>query len=201
MKNKVYTKSVSVFCGAQSPETYLDLAYNVGRKLAVNGFVTVTGGGSGMMAQVNKGAKEAGGKSRGIAIYKDTVVARPYCDQYEIHDDLIPRQQALINAGDAFVALPGGIGTVFEVLEMSLKKRFGQVTYETPVILLGHYFDDLLITLEKMRAEGFIRDSIRSLFVFVEDEDEMVEVLHRRLGTHTLKAYEWQQDMPTVTAP
>lgn len=172
---------VSVFCGAQSPAKYLDLAYVVGKALADNEFVTVTGGGSGMMAQVNRGAKEHGGESWGIAIYKDTVEGRPFCDHYEIHDDLVPRQQALIEVGDAFVALPGGIGTVFEVLEMSLKKRFGRVSYETPVILLTHYFDDLLITLEKMHNEGFIKDSIRDLFVFAEDVDDMIRVLDRRL--------------------
>lgn len=92
--------NVVVFGGAFAHQKYLNLAYNTGKYLAKHGFVTITGGGSGMMEQVNKGAFEAGGDSIGIRLKGlEEKLEGEYFTSYEWYELFTERHDRLLSLG------------------------------------------------------------------------------------------------------
>src|SRR3990167_3106322 len=112
-------KRVVVFAGnecvKEKEEYYYKIAYETGQLLARGGYLTVTGGGPGLMNEVSRGAVEAGGKTLGICL---NVVGRNHSNfltTREVFDHLNLRQDRLISLADAFIGLPGGVGTLYEI--------------------------------------------------------------------------------------
>jgi hypothetical protein len=176
-RSSIY-KNVVVFGGAFAHEQYLHLSYSVGKMLAEHGFATITGGGTGMMEQVNKGAYEAGGQSQGICIQFDGEEAPgnyfTYKKTYTTFDE---RHHALLSLGDAFVVLPGGLGTILEALTITQKKKFGEVPLQTPLIFVGRFFSNLDTFFQTIAEDGFIQEDLKLLYQFVTTPDEMISVL------------------------
>ena len=174
-------KRVSVFagnrCAPNKEKYYFDLAYQTGKLLAQKGLIVVSGAGPGLMDQVLKGAFEAGGRTFGVALNVAGRHQSQYVSEMTLHDTLGPRQDEIIKLGDAYIALPGGIGTIYEVNNILALKRVGEISKEKPLILLGEYFNMLGPVFKTMINEGFADESITGLFKIVSNPEEAADLL------------------------
>ena len=130
---------VTVFGSARYDEShpYYRLAREVGRGLARVGFTVMTGGGPGLMEAANRGAREAGGGSVGCNIVlPQEQAANPYLDRSVTCRYFFVRKVLLFKYSYAFVALPGGLGTLDELLEALTLIQTGKIA-NFPVVLLG----------------------------------------------------------------
>lgn len=170
-------KNVVVFSGANAHDDYNNLAYSVGKLLAQNSFVTITGGGSGLMTQVNKGALEHGGESIGICVNYPGKECNRYVTSSKSYDTFSKRHDALIRMGDAYVVLPGGLGTLLEIVEITQLKKFGEVAMEAPLLLVSPYYKNLTQQISWMKETGFINEDLHDLYTYVETPDDMIALL------------------------
>ncbi|MCR4264418.1 MAG: LOG family protein [Candidatus Roizmanbacteria bacterium] len=172
-------KNVVIFGGANGPEKYLKLGYEVGKTLAQNGFVTITGGGPGMMHEVNKGAFEAHGESIGIRINHTEESSLAFFTSHEMHDKFEARHSALLKRGEAFVALPGGLGTILEAIDITQRKKFREIEMDVPLIFVGDYFKPLLDVFHEISREGFIREGLEDMYQYAKNPKEVVTILQK----------------------
>lgn len=173
-------KIVSVFGGAhclpEKESLYFTLAYETGKLLAQAGFTVATGAGSGLMDEVLHGAKEAGGKTIGVGLGWSGTQSK-HAMQIEVHDTLSPRQDKLIQLGDAYLALPGGIGTFYEIYNVIVLKRIQEMSLRKPLILISDYFKPQEKVLRDMVQEGFVREEVFTFFSIVQTPLEATEKL------------------------
>ena len=161
--------NVCVFCAssAQIDRRYLDDARELGRRLAEGGWRCVNGGGAvGLMGAVTDGTLDAGGAVTGVI--PKFMVDNGWCyDRLEdviITADMHQRKQTMSEMADAVIALPGGVGTLEELLETLTWRQLGLV--KTPVIILNTlgYYDRLLVMLRHAIDEGFMKTSHAALW-------------------------------------
>lgn len=178
--------AVSVFgstrVSAGSPE-YM-LAEKLGRLLATEGFSVITGGGPGVMEAANKGAQNAGGESIGFHIQLPN---QQQPNHYIDHDKLVTfqyffvRKVMFIKYAQAFIALPGGFGTLDEVMEAITIIYTGK-SERFPVILLGKsYWEGLYRWIEDtmQKERGYISPGALD-FIFLEDSaEDVIAVINR----------------------
>lgn len=152
--------TVCVYCasGVYEPQ-YLELASAVGTELGKRGWQLVSGGGNvSMMGAVAAATRTAGGRTIGV-IPKKLVhreVADTEADELIVTDTMSERKQVMASRADAFLTLPGGIGTLEELFETWTAAYLGM--HDKPVVLLdpfGH-FDELLAWLDRLRGTGFV---------------------------------------------
>jgi uncharacterized protein (TIGR00730 family) len=133
---------VTVFGSARfgADHAYCAMAREVGARLARAGFTVMTGGGPGIMEAANRGAREAGGRSIGCNI-KLPVEQRPnpYLDRWITFRHFFVRKVMLVKYSYAFVALPGGFGTLDEIFETATLIQTGKI-HEFPLVLMGTDF-------------------------------------------------------------
>jgi uncharacterized protein (TIGR00730 family) len=133
---------VTVFGSARFAEghRYYALARETGARLARAGFTVMTGGGPGIMEAANRGAKEAGGVSVGCNI-ELPVEQRPnaYLDRWVTFQHFYVRKLMLVKYSYAFIALPGGFGTLDEIFETATLIQTGKIQ-QFPLVLLGREF-------------------------------------------------------------
>ncbi|UVK53713.1 TIGR00730 family Rossman fold protein [Mesorhizobium sp. AR02] len=178
-------RSVCVYCGS-SPgrdEIYAKAGHLLGRSIAKAGLRLVYGGGTkGIMGAVAEGALKAGGKVTGIIprflINKEaTETALDRLDELLITDNMHERKHRMFEKSDAFVALPGGIGTVEEIVEIM---TWGQLGHHRKPIVFGNingFWDPMLSLLDHMAAEGFIHTAQRVKPLVVNDPEAIVAAI------------------------
>jgi len=163
--NKI--RSICVYCGS-SPgrsDVYADTGYALGRSIAEAGLRLIYGGGTrGIMGAVALGAIEAGGKVTGIIprflMNKEaTEAALGRLDDLIVTEDMHERKHAMFEQSDAFVALPGGIGTLEEIVEVMTWAQLGR--HRKPIVFANveGFWNPMLTLLDHMRAEGFVHTS------------------------------------------
>jgi len=166
---------VTVFGSARYAEDhpYYELAREVGARLARAGFTVMTGGGPGLMEAANRGAKEAGGISVGCNIELPTE-QRPntYLDRWITFRHFFVRKLMLVKYSYAFIALPGGFGTLDEIFETATLIQTGKIQ-DFPLVLMGREFWHPLIAFLQNRliAEKTI-DPIDAARILVTDSPE-----------------------------
>ncbi len=178
-------RSVCVYCGS-SPgrdEIYAKAGHLLGRSLAKSGLRLVYGGGTkGIMGAVAEGALKAGGKVTGIIprflINREaTETALDRLDELLITDNMHERKHKMFEKSDAFVALPGGIGTVEEIVEIM---TWGQLGHHRKPIVFANvkgFWDPMLALLDHMSGEGFIHTAQRVKPLVVEDPEAIVAAI------------------------
>lgn len=174
-------KNIVVFAGNDCKKEkelyYFNLAYKTGKLLANAGFATVTGGGPGLMNETMRGAFENSGKTIGIRLKIPGRSHSEYATEHLVFDALNPRQEKLLALGDAFVSLPGGIGTIYEIAAVLALKRKGEIPEEKPLILIDEYFAPYKKMMENMVEEGFLNHDFREYFQYVKTPEEAITIL------------------------
>jgi uncharacterized protein (TIGR00730 family) len=136
--------AVTVFGSARFKPNhrYYRLAREVGRELARAGFVTITGGGPGVMEAANRGAHEAGGPSYGLNIVlPHEQQPNPYVDRSVEFRYFFVRKVMLVKYSCAYIVLPGGLGTLDELFEAATLIQCGKIG-PFPLVLMGARFWD-----------------------------------------------------------
>jgi uncharacterized protein (TIGR00730 family) len=150
---------VTVFGSARfgAGHPYYALAREVGARLAKAGFTVVTGGGPGIMEAANRGAREAGGLSIGCNIeLPEDQQPNPYLDRWLTFHHFFVRKVMLVKYSYAFVALPGGFGTLDELFETATLEQTGKLR-DFPLVLLGRdFWQPLLAFLRSLIDAGTI---------------------------------------------
>lgn len=182
--------NISVFCGASLPrsEQITEAARQLGRAIARGGHTLLYGGSNlGLMGVTSGAALQEGGRVVGVipTFFSDDIIhSQPVSELVRVRT-LAERKEYLIAHSDAFVALPGGIGTLDEVLEVMVANQLGLVRDRSganqsqgkPMILLnlGGYYNPFLAQLDAMRAEGLLRSAAG--LVSVESVDAIFKLL------------------------
>lgn len=176
--------AVTVFGSARFNEghPYYDLGVATGRALARRGLTVITGGGPGMMEAANRGAREAGGPSIGAnIILPHEQAANPYVDEVVTFHYFFVRKVMLVKYSCAFLALPGGFGTLDEVFEAATLIQTGKIG-PFPIILIGaKFWDCMRAFFEKLRDEGAISDSDLGFGRITDDPEEAADLVVKSL--------------------
>jgi uncharacterized protein (TIGR00730 family) len=165
--------NICVFCGSGTGKSpaYAAAAQLLGRTMAEAGIGLVYGGGSlGLMGEVARSVLTHGGYVTGIIPGFLTERERMLTDVNEliVTEDMHERKRLMFERSDAFVALPGGIGTLEELIEQLTWSQLGR--HEKPIVVanIEGFWDPLKVLLEHMSAEAFIRQGLEVRFHVVD---------------------------------
>jgi uncharacterized protein (TIGR00730 family) len=186
-------RRLCVFCGSSPGRDprHAEAAAALGRRLAARGIGLVFGGGSvGLMGIVADAALAGGGEVTGVI--PRGLAARELAHRGVADMRVVPtmhaRKALMAELSDGFVALPGGIGTFEELLEVTTWGQLGIHRKPIGVLNVAGYYDPLVALLEHAVAEGFLPGPSRGLVIF----DDAVEGILDRLAAHRLPpAPEW----------
>ena len=180
--------NLCVYCGSspgKNPE-YLKAAAELGAAMASAGIGLVYGGGSiGLMGEVARSVLEAGGHVTGII--PEFLVAKERMldgvNELIVTRSMHERKHLMFERATGFVAMPGGIGTLEELAEITTWAQLNQ--HAKPIIIadIEGYWSHLLQLLDHMRAEGFIRAETDVFLDVAKSVDEVLPLYHQRLTT------------------
>ncbi|HLA16669.1 MAG TPA: TIGR00730 family Rossman fold protein [Candidatus Limnocylindrales bacterium] len=173
--------AVTVFGSARAREDddAYEMARQIGRRLAEAGFAVITGGGPGVMEAANRGCQEGGGLSVGCNIELPHEQAlNPYVDLGVEFRYFFARKTMFVKYADAFVILPGGLGTLDELAEALTLIQTGKIRH-FPVVLVGTAYWAGLIDWFRatMLPAGTVSPSDLELFTITDDVDEVVRLV------------------------
>lgn len=171
-------RTVCVFCGSAEGVDlqHKQFAAAVGRAIAEDGMRLVYGGGDlGLMGLVARACEENGGDVVGVipAFLNKAHIVRQTNKNHVVTEDMHHRKMRMFEMADAFIALPGGIGTLEELTEVITLRQLGQ--HGKPVLLanVGGFWNPLIELISHMRAEGYIHEQYEIQFDVVETLDEL----------------------------
>ena len=157
---------------------YFEQAKALGLAIAGAGHCLVFGGGaSGLMGACAAGAREAGGEVLGIAprFFDEPGILLKDYGQLIFTDTMSERKAMMEDRAEAFVALPGGIGTYEEFFEVLTLKQLGRHAKPMALLNTAGYFDPMVLMLEKTASSGFMSGSCLELFSLCGSPEEAVE--------------------------
>lgn len=179
-------RRICVFAGSRDgrrPE-YRKVASELGREIAQRGIGVVYGGaGVGMMGAVADAALAAGGKVIGVAPRRAFPHEAPHTGLTELRvvGSMHRRKAVMTDLSDAFIAVPGGFGTLDELFEAVTWAQIG--LHQKPIGLLNvdGYFDTLLTFVDHACDEGFIEPEHRDLFIVESSSAALLDQIERRI--------------------
>jgi hypothetical protein len=164
------------------------MARQLGARLARAGFTVMTGGGPGIMEGANRGAREVGGRSVGCNIeLPEEQRPNPYLDRWITFRHFYVRKVMLVKYSYAFVALPGGFGTLDEIFETAVLIQTGKIR-DFPLVLMGQEFWQPLLDFVETRLvrEGTVDPGDGKRLIVTDSVDEavtaIVDAATRRFG-------------------
>ena len=177
-------KNVCVYCASSTKiaPVYFASAESLGRLLAMRGINLINGAGSiGLMGTVSNAALEAGGTVTGV-------IPRFMVEQNWHHtgltklvetENMHERKQLMANLSDGVIALPGGCGTLEELLEIITWKQLG--LYLKPIVILNvdGFFDSLLEMLQRAIDENFMRKEHGAIWQVAQTPEEALNLLYQ----------------------
>jgi uncharacterized protein (TIGR00730 family) len=181
---------ICVYCGSKAGTDphYLKVASRMGQLLAEQGYGLVYGGGHvGLMGIIAEAVLAAGG--RVIGVIPEAMVGRELAykqvTQLEIVPSMHERKARMASLADAFIAMPGGYGTLEELFEIITWAQLGIHAKPIGILNVSGYFDALAAMIEHAVREGFIQADHRYFWILRSDPEALLEAL-------------WQHDMPPV---
>jgi len=186
-------QTICVYCGSGAGRTpaFAEAAKALGQTLAEAGIGLVYGGGDlGLMGLVARAALKGGGHVTGII--PGFLSAREHmlveAQELIVVDDMHQRKHLMFERSDAFVALPGGIGTLEEFVEQLTWTQLGR--HRKPIVLanIDGFWDPLLALFDKMTGEGFIRSGFELKMTVVERVEDILPAIISKLEPYSEKS-------------
>lgn len=156
---------------------YFDEAFALGAELARRGHTIVFGGGaSGLMGATARGAKSQGGRLIGIApkFFDEPGILDKDCDEMIFTETMSERKKAMEDMSEAFITLPGGIGTFEEFFEALTLKQLGRHAKAMAVLNTLGYYDALEAMVQRAVDERFLTADGKDLYAMFTDVGELV---------------------------
>ena len=174
--------SVCVYCASSDKcrPVFLESAYQLGIILAQNNLEIIYGGGStGLMGKLADGAISANGRVTGIIpqFMQDLEWGHTGITTLEEVDDMHMRKLRMIKKSDGIVALPGGCGTLEELLEAITWKRLGLAAQPIVIVNINGFYDPLITMLERTVEEQFMREEHLAMWHVVNSIEEVLPAL------------------------
>lgn len=171
--------SVCVYCGSNSGEdrVFVETARSVGRALAGRDIEVVYGGGRvGLMGELADAALAAGGRVRGIIPEFLALKEIAHLELTDLHvvRSMHARKAMMVQLSEAFIALPGGIGTMEELFEVWTWAQLGHHAHPVGLLNVAGYYDDLVAFLDKMTRQGFLSDDHRRSLIVADRIDTLL---------------------------
>lgn len=175
-------KALCVFCGASlgSDPAFVEAARAVGRGLAERGLTLVYGGGQvGLMGVVADGALAAGGQVIGVIpqFLKDKELAHTGVSELIVTRDMHERKRTMFELSQGFLALPGGYGTLEEIVEIMTWRHLSIHRWPIGFLNVNGYYDKLRDFFDHMVTGGLLSNELRDWVEFEQDVDAMLNRL------------------------
>jgi len=179
-------RSVCVFCGARDGvgTRYVHATRDFAQSVVFSRIDLVYGGASvGLMGLLADTVLARGGRCIGVITDSlvDEEVAHDGLTRLEVTRTLSDRKARMMELSDAFVALPGGAGTLDELFEVWTLAKLGIHRKPVGVLNCGGYFDHLLRFIDHAVVDGFLDDADRALLIVEEDSKALLEAMTRRI--------------------
>jgi len=188
-------KNICVYCGSGTGHNpaYVEAAREFGRILVKDGIGLVYGGGSlGLMGEVAKTVLHEGGHVTGIIPGFLSEREHMLLEVQELHvvEDMHQRKRLMFLKSDAFVALPGGLGTLEEFVEQLTWSQLGR--HNKPIVLanIDGFWDPLLALFKRMQGEAFIRPGLELRLELVDRVEDIVPAISRAFALRPAEAEE-----------
>ncbi len=180
--------TVCVYCASSEnlSAVYFDVARALGTALAGAGHVLVYGGGAvGLMGELARAVHRVHGYVCGVipeVLRGREGIAYHLADELIVTETMQERKKHMFTRADAFVVLPGGIGTLEEFMEVLTLRALGY--HDKPIVLLstGGFYDGLAAFFREMGTQGFLRDDVFGLFTTVGTVEEAMRVLEESVA-------------------
>ena len=180
-------KNISIFCGAPEGNNpkYAQSAKIIAETIAKKGINVVFGGGNvGLMKIISDTALDNGVEVLGISLKSlhALELANPRLNEIVVTDTLLDRKDEFMSRSDAFVVLPGGVGSLDELAEIMASNQLGIINKPVGILNTEGYYDHLLKWFDKAVDEGFISSANLQELLVSEDPQELVELIvnHKR---------------------
>lgn len=177
-------RSICVFCGASTGNNpvYQEAAVALGQTLAASGIRLVYGGGAvGLMGVVADAAMAAGGEVIGIIpqSLKDSEIGHQGLTRLEVVDGMHARKARMAELSDAFIALPGGLGTLEELFEVWTWGQLGYHRKPLGLLDVNQFYSKLSHFLDHLVEEGFVRAQHRGILQRSESPQALLQMLNQ----------------------
>lgn len=198
-------KRICVFCGANIGlhPGYALAAEAFGRAVAERGYDLIYGGGSvGLMGVVARTVLAGGRRVSGVIPRALTTreLAGDNIGELIIVDTMAERKERMLTLADAFIALPGGLGTMDELFESLTWGQLGIQSKPIGLLNVDGYFDGLLAWLERALGDGFVRPHHRNLLVSAGDPNVLLDQVEQHRPPLGLVTWESADAIPTDLA-
>ena len=175
-------KKISVFCGAhlgKSPE-YKIAAEQIGKLMAEKNLEVIFGGGNvGLMKVVADTAIENGGKVTGITLRSlhEFELTNPIINETIITNSLFERKEKFLDMSDAFIVLPGGVGSMDELLEVMVNNQLGGINKPLGLLNIDGYYDGFLEWLQRSVDDEFVSIENQKQVLVSNNAEELLEII------------------------
>lgn len=177
--------NICVFGAASSEidKKYMDDIERMAEQLAEDGHNLVFGaGGQGLMGAAARGFKKGGAKITGVipTFFKEAEIEAIYdeCDELIYTDTMRERKAVMEDKADAFVIVPGGIGTFEELFEVLTLKQLGRHSKPIAIYNCRGYYDKMEAMLNTSIEEGFVRHTCKDIYSYVDNTDELIRYIN-----------------------
>lgn len=173
-------ENISIFCGAHEGNNpiYTQEAKNIAEIIAKKGINVVFGGGDvGLMKIVSDTALDNGVKALGISLRSlyELELSNPRLDEVIVAETLLDRKDVFMQRSDAFIVLPGGVGSLDELAEVMASNQLGIINKPIGILNTAGYYDHLIAWMHKAVDEGFISDANFNELIITDSCEELVE--------------------------
>ena len=173
-------KNISVFCGAHEGKNpiYAQEAKNIASLIAKEGINVVFGGGNvGLMKVVSDTALDNGVDALGISLKSlyELELSNPRLKEVVVADTLLERKDFFMKRSDAFIVLPGGVGSLDELAEIMASNQLGIINKPIGILNTAGYYDNLIAWMEKAVDEGFISDANYNELIISDSCEVLIE--------------------------
>jgi hypothetical protein len=173
-------ENISIFCGAHEGNNpiYAQEAKNIAEIIAKKGINVVFGGGDvGLMKIVSDTSLDNGVKALGISLRSlyELELSNPRLDEVIVAETLLDRKDVFMQRSDAFIVLPGGVGSLDELAEVMASNQLGIINKPIGILNTAGYYDHLIAWMNKAVAEGFISDANFDELIITDSCEDLVE--------------------------